>query len=451
MRAHRVGPPADTPVLQGLRGIVRPELEDVAGEIIAEIRAAIPEYRGSFDGPYGIWIQEGVRHAITLFIDRLGEPSTVTAGRPDSAAITAPAGPVADPAGAAPSSTSTMPVLNDGHEVHRRIGRQELREGRSLDTLQSAYRIGVRVAWRRIMRVGRQSGFSSAVMSQLADRMLALMDELSSVALDGYREAKAETSDPAFAARRRLIRLLVGRRAAPRGELAELAALARWPLPDTATGIALRGPVRIVAPLGDEVLADLSGTAPCLLVAGTVTEERVRALREAVSCGPQRVGVGVGAAVEPVAAADSVRLARRALALVDDGLVPQGEVVWSERVLPELLLRTGDAVTAQLRRRLFAPLEGMTERRRARTIQTLSAWLDAQGSVHAVAERLGLHPQTVRYRVRRMEEAFGERLHDPRARFELEAAVRSLPDSELAPDSSDDDNADAESCRSGER
>src|SRR5690606_40484735 len=62
-----------------------------------------------------------------------------------------------------------------------------------------------------------------------------------------------------------------------------------------------------------------------------LTEERVRALREAVSCGPQRVGVGVGAAVEPVAAADSVRLARRALALVDDGLVPQGEVVWSER------------------------------------------------------------------------------------------------------------------------
>src|SRR5690606_39689024 len=93
-----------------------------------------------------------------------------------------------------------------------------------------------------------------------------------------------------------------------------------------------------------------------------LTEERVRALREAVSCGPQRVGVGVGAAVEPVAAADSVRLARRALALVDDGLVPQGEVVWSERVLPELLLRTGDAVTAQLRRRLFAPLEGMTDR-----------------------------------------------------------------------------------------
>ncbi|OLT46227.1 hypothetical protein BJF85_17510 [Saccharomonospora sp. CUA-673] len=408
------------PALKGLGGIMRPELEDVAGEIIAEIRAAVPEYRGSLEGPYGRGIREGVRHAITLFVDRLGEP-------------------------AAASTASRTSVASDGHEVHRRIGRRELREGRSLDTLQLAYRIGVRVAWRRIMLVGKRSGFSSAVMSQLADRMLALMDELSSVALDGYRAALAETSDPAVAARCRLIRLLLrtdgtarrGDHHGPHGhrdnhdELVELASRAGWPLPEIATPLALRGPVRAARDLPDEVLADLSGAAPCLLVAGAVTDDDVTALRDAVG----GAAVGVGAGVEPTAAADSLRLARRALSLAGDGRVPAGDVVWAERVLPELLLRGGDAVTAQLRRRLFAPLAAMTERRRARTIETLRAWFDAQGSVHAVAERLGLHPQTVRHRVRRMEEAYGDRLRDPRARFELEAAVRSLPD--WAPETSE--------------
>ncbi|WP_253862528.1 helix-turn-helix domain-containing protein [Prauserella halophila] len=382
---------------------MRPELEDVAGEIIAEIRAAIPEYQGSFDGPYGRWMTDGVRHAIALFVDRLGEPAAASA-------------PTASPESAP----------RDGHEVHRRIGRQELHEGRSLDTLQHAYRIGVRVAWRRIMRLGRRSGFSSAVMSQLADRMLALMDELSSVALDGYREAKSEPADPVMAARRRLVRLLAGGRSVARADVEDLARLARWPVPETVTAIALSPPVW---PSPDEIpgemLADLTGTSPFLLAPAAVTTEEAARLQSSLVCG----AVAIGVPVDPFAAADSLRLARRALALAGDGAVPAEDlVVWAEDWLPELLLRTTDAVTSQLRRRLFEPLSALTERQRVRTIETLRAWLEEQGNAHAVAQRLGLHPQTVRYRMRRIEDAFGERLRDPRARFELELAVYSLGD-----------------------
>jgi DNA-binding PucR family transcriptional regulator len=44
-----------------------------------------------------------------------------------------------------------------------------------------------------------------------------------------------------------------------------------------------------------------------------------------------------------------------------------------------------------------------------------------------VAERLHVHPQTVRYRVAQLRELFGERLDDPDARFELALALRSEP------------------------
>jgi DNA-binding PucR family transcriptional regulator len=41
-----------------------------------------------------------------------------------------------------------------------------------------------------------------------------------------------------------------------------------------------------------------------------------------------------------------------------------------------------------------------------------------------VARRLGVHPQTVRYRLRQLEELFGDALNAPDARFELELALR---------------------------
>jgi DNA-binding PucR family transcriptional regulator len=36
-----------------------------------------------------------------------------------------------------------------------------------------------------------------------------------------------------------------------------------------------------------------------------------------------------------------------------------------------------------------------------------------------------VHPQTIRYRVRRLEELFGDRLYDPDTRLELELALRA--------------------------
>ena len=44
--------------------------------------------------------------------------------------------------------------------------------------------------------------------------------------------------------------------------------------------------------------------------------------------------------------------------------------------------------------------------------------------MQAVAAELGVHPQTVRYRLRQLRELFGTRLEDPEARFELSLALR---------------------------
>ena len=45
-----------------------------------------------------------------------------------------------------------------GREVYVGLGRGELREGRTLDALQSAYRVGARVAWRRLSAAAVAAG-----------------------------------------------------------------------------------------------------------------------------------------------------------------------------------------------------------------------------------------------------------------------------------------------------
>ena len=57
--------------------------------------------------------------------------------------------------------------------------------------------------------------------------------------------------------------------------------------------------------------------------------------------------------------------------------------------------------------------------------ETLRAWLDHPGQVATVAERLHVHPQTVRYRVAQLRELFGEALEDADARFEMSLALRA--------------------------
>jgi DNA-binding PucR family transcriptional regulator len=92
--------------------------------------------------------------------------------------------------------------------------------------------------------------------------------------------------------------------------------------------------------------------------------------------------------------------------------------------LADILLAADPRVAADLAASRLAPLDDLAAGPRARLTETLSAWLDRPGQVQAVAAALGVHPQTVRYRVRQLRDLFGERLEDPEARFELALALR---------------------------
>ncbi|MFE1397663.1 PucR family transcriptional regulator [Nocardiopsis dassonvillei] len=58
--------------------------------------------------------------------------------------------------------------------------------------------------------------------------------------------------------------------------------------------------------------------------------------------------------------------------------------------------------------------------------RTLRAWLYVHGDLGRAAELLGLHPNTVRYRLRRMGRVADLPLHDPRARVAMTVALAAL-------------------------
>jgi DNA-binding CsgD family transcriptional regulator len=379
-----------------LAALLRPELDSLAEEIITEIRRNIPEYARPIDGPYGQALRVGVGMAITAFVDQLADPSIGREHRDD---------------------------------VCRKLGQNEEHEGRSMDTLQAAYRVGGRVAWQRIMKVGRRNSFSSATMSQLADALFGYLDELASLSLAGYTEARARSAEAVEEWRRRLLHLILECAAVPDNAIGELAALARWRIPTDVTLVAATSGVALARPLLDEdMLVDLRGAEPYLLIPGPLTQARQRVLQTALP--GERLAVGVTVPLR--AAVDSLRWARQALNMAVLGVFGPGKIVNCADHLPTVWLLSDTALIDQISNRQLAALDGLTDKQRTRLLETLGAWLRTRGSAAEIAEQLNVHPQTVRYRMRQLEKTFGAQLDDPDERFALELVLRASRLRELA-------------------
>ena len=76
--------------------------------------------------------------------------------------------------------------------------------------LQAAYRVGARVAWRRIAAAGQRAELDAAALSLLAEAIFAYIDELSADSVEGYAEAQSEGEDLRRRRQRELALLLTG-------------------------------------------------------------------------------------------------------------------------------------------------------------------------------------------------------------------------------------------------
>ncbi|WP_153182884.1 helix-turn-helix domain-containing protein, partial [Streptomyces sp. E5N298] len=172
-----------------------------------------------------------------------------------------------------------------------------------------------------------------------------------------------------------------------------------------------------------------------LLPAGEEETDPARALLAAARSVPRGVVfAGVGPATADLAglpasreAAELVvrvlgeRAARRPGAEVVSAVASFGELV------PEVsALRVLDRI-APLWESLSGPVHAMVEHDRAHGSEygaSVAAYLDAFGDTGTAAGRLNVHPNTLRYRLRRARELFGVDLADPTLRFLADIGLR---------------------------
>ncbi|MEU8120534.1 helix-turn-helix domain-containing protein [Spirillospora sp. NPDC049024] len=309
--------------------------------------------------------------------------------------------------------------------THRALGRSAYLHGIGPDLLQSAYHAGARFAWRRLADVARTVGATADQLYGLTESVLATAEELSAHALAAYTDLSHPDADVLRGERRRLLRvILAGNGAVTPEVLVQAARTAQWTIPGSVACVVLDRPWeaerQLSPPLGPDVLSDLHRPEPLLILPGPDRPGRIDRLRR----GLRGTRFAVGTQVPVQEAAQSLRTAERALALLRNGTFSDLDHVRCDDHLPALLLLSDEHLARQLVGRRLAAMDELEREPRERLTETLLAWLTT-GSHAQAAVRLRLHPQTVRYRMRRLEELFGRRLHDPAWRFEMELAIRA--------------------------
>jgi hypothetical protein len=130
-----------------------------------------------------------------------------------------------------------------------------------------------------------------------------------------------------------------------------------------------------------------------------------------------RVQAGIGSPAERLSGVpDSRREADRVLDAMAEGQVV---AVFGEIRAEVLLTQTLGLLAANpdLRDPGVARLVEYDREHRTDLVASVVAWLDAMGDVRAAADRLTVHPNTLRYRVRRATAIAGLRLDEPRTRL----------------------------------
>ncbi|WUL70589.1 helix-turn-helix domain-containing protein [Amycolatopsis sp. NBC_00345] len=372
----------------------KPRVNPLARAILREVQRAVPEYRRPLEGGFGRVITQGVRQSILQCLESVGTPATA-------------AGPAE--AWAA---------------VFRNLGKIEFQEGRSLDCLQTAYRVGGQVAWQHISDFARATGLSADALCIGAEATFAYVNEISALSIEGYTAARDRASGTRVRRRHRLLELLLSDPPPAPGAVAAQAVAAEWALPAEVAVVALEarpGRAQDVPPdLHPDVLTVLDGDEPCL-----VTGAPQRDLRDLGALFPGRRAV-VGPTVPTADAARSLQWAQRTLRLVQRGVLPDAQLTLCADHLSTLWLLADQFLIRELCAKSLEPFAGLTPKQRARLGETLLVWLQTRGgSAPEIGKRLKVHPQTVRYRMRQIVELFGDRLENPDDRLDLEIALRA--------------------------
>ncbi|MCD0448524.1 helix-turn-helix domain-containing protein [Actinocorallia sp. API 0066] len=299
-------------------------------------------------------------------------------------------------------------------DLYAALGAEAAARGHGLEPLREALRVGGRVACRRLIADSYRLGWPRDTLTGLTDALFRLESEAADAAARGHARQRASQGADLGGHRARLRDALV---TTPRPDLVtRYAAAAGWTVPRALAVVALfpdaRIRPRIIPP---DVLADWDAPVPYLVLPDP--DSPGADLRLAQLTG-RRIAV-LGPTVPVTGGPVSFRWARQAVTLVERGVLPARPLTRCTDHLATLAASAADDLVALTGARLLGPLLDLPPDRALPLLDTLAAYLACGNNATATAQRLSLHSQTVRYRLRRITDLTGRDLDDPDARPDM--------------------------------
>jgi hypothetical protein len=365
-------PPAAAKVVGGLVTEIEGELEPVVARIGDRIREEIPDFR-------------------RLPVEALAEAIRGNVGR------------------ALCALRDLRPPTAEELELAAAVGRERAEQGLAIDAVLHAYRISITGVWSRFGELARERGADVASVLAFSETLWLWADAVMDIVAAAHREVELEQVRAEQQRRDAFVlAVLLGTL-----DVAELRREgATFGLDPDLDYTPFRARATADGALPHRVMLALAGddglvTALDRDVAGIATRPPGSVPR--VAC-----GLGPPARLEalPTAFGMASRALQTALAFGQEGAFSLADLSIRPAILADEAL--GDAFAA----RHLDPLAGLG-RLGAELESTLRTWLEEGMRIDDTARALHVHPNTLRHRLRRFEEATGATLRDPRDLVEL--------------------------------
>lgn len=300
-------------------------------------------------------------------------------------------------------------------ELFRRMGHGEAMDGHPLETMQAAFRIATQESWDYLRDFALEQQLSTEALARLGDTLFAHIDHLAEQSRLGHAGGvRARERDPARAAVQLLASLLDD---GDPSTVKHQAVLTGWDVPNETIVLSIQTQPGTTLDPGKLAGRCLTGSDPVVKDPGhqvlLVSAEHGAAVLAHLE---KESAVTRAAYSEPVQShgiPDAYRWTTRALHLASRGVIPGQRIIRCEDHRTQIWLHAEPRLRQRLCQELLAPLFSESPNSREILSETLLVWLETRNSAPAIAATLGVHPQTVRYRWKRINELFGDDLQDP--------------------------------------
>ncbi|MCU1646151.1 MAG: transcriptional regulator, Fis family protein [Nocardia sp.] len=329
--------------------------------------------------------------------------------------------------------TSTSPV---DPEPPKETGRLRAQQGVPLAETLHAFRLGFEFLWSELVSEARRHpGVSDAVLVSLAAEVWALSGEYSVAVATSYREKSSELLLQREHERSVLVEALFTGVIADPTTLGEATRILGLPV----SGRFLVAAADVPAP-GREVLPGIESALRAHRITSAwrlLPDQQIGVLavpadsEDAVlkTLRKYRTRVGISPPYESLPETpQALHFARLALT----GLRGRTGVARFDDNPLAMLIAAAPVEAERMVRVQLGPLLRLPFEERRRLLETLENWYAAGGSAAATAGRMYLHANTVRYRLRRVEELTRRSLTDPATVTEFGTALQALAVLEIA-------------------